>query len=439
MRCDVLVVGAGSAGSILAERFSADSRCSVTVLEAGPGLDDPAVRALTQEGLRMPIGADSPVARHYDTLLTSDPPRPAWIVRGACAGGSGAINGGYFCRALPGDIATLPGWSPLEVERHYRAVEERIPLHTNDFGAVTTAFARAAEQSGYPRLESLAVDGTGVAPVPLNIADGRRLGPGAVFLQPALGRANLTVLSRTRVTTVLLAGGRAVGVRAVGPNGPVELAADRVVLAAGAIASAQLLMLSGIGPAGPLRALGITVAANLPVGQRCWDHPEWLMTAGWPADEGRPVLEAVLVTPDLELRPYTQAFGADAPAIGVVLTRPRAHGTVALAGADPAAAPRIEHRYDSEPADLAALRHGRDLVRTITDAGDPSWSTSQHLCGTAPMGADGDPHAVVDPRCRVLGIDGLWVIDGSILARIPRRGPHAAIAMLAHRAAEFVR
>lgn len=157
-----------------------------------------------------------------------------------------------------------------------------------------------------------------------------------------------------------------------------------------------------------------------------------------PAEERRPVLEAVLVTPELEVRPYTGGFGASTPSVGVALTRPRAHGTVSLVSADPADPPRIEHRYDTEPADLAALRHGRDLVRAITAADDPVWSTSQHLCGTAPMGAESDPDAVVDPRCRVRGVEGLWVIDGSVLARIPRRGPHATIAMLAHRAAEFV-
>ena len=104
--------------------------------------------------------------------------------------------------------------------------------------------------------------------------------------------------------------------------------------------------------------------------------------------------------------------------------------------------PRIEHRYDSEPADLAALRSGCDMVTEIvgatTELGDPAWSTSQHLCGTAPMGRDGDEHAVVDPHCRVRGVDGLWVIDGSVLPAPLSRGPHETIAMIAHRAAEYL-
>ncbi|MBU3751731.1 MAG: mycofactocin system GMC family oxidoreductase MftG, partial [Mycobacterium sp.] len=108
---------------------------------------------------------------------------------------------------------------------------------------------------------------------------------------------------------------------------------------------------------------------------------------------------------------------------------------LSLVSADPAVAPRIEHRYDSEPADAAELQRGCDLVAGIlqhTRLGPPHWSTSQHLCSTAAMGR------VVDPHCRVYGVAGLQVIDGSVLPRIPSRGPHATIAMLAHRAAEFV-
>lgn len=166
------------------------------------------------------------------------------------------------------------------------------------------------------------------------------------------------------------------------------------------------------------------------------------MSTGWPAANGRPVLEAVLVTDGLEVRPYTTGFAAMMgrsdgahPDVGVVLSRPRSRGRLSLVSADPDVAPLIEHRYDSEPADVAELRDGCDMVAETlcgtTQLGAPRWSTSQHLCGTAPMGA------VVDPLCRVLGVDGLSVVDGSVLPRIPSRGPHATIAMLAHRAAEF--
>ena len=132
----------------------------------------------------------------------------------------------------------------------------------------------------------------------------------------------------------------------------------------------------------------------------------------------------------------------DWPHIGVALMRPRSRGRVTVVSADPSVAPRIEHRYDSEPADLAQLRDGTEMARelfgTATYIGPAVWATSQHLCGSVPMGMNGDPHAVVDNRCQVNGFDNLWVIDGSVLPVVPSRGPHATIVMLAHRAAEFV-
>jgi choline dehydrogenase-like flavoprotein len=122
--------------------------------------------------------------------------------------------------------------------------------------------------------------------------------------------------------------------------------------------------------------------------------------------------------------------------------KPRSRGTVTLSSSDPAVPPRIEHRYDSEPADVQRLREGSELAREITGAatgvGEPAWSTSQHLCGSVPMGRDDDPAAVLDERCRVRGVEGLWVIDGSIMPSVPSRGPHATTVMLAHRAAQFV-
>lgn len=442
---DVLIVGAGSAGCIVAERLSCDSGCRVTVLESGPGPGDASAFGLTADAATLPIGPDSPVARHYRTLLTGHPPRQASIVRGDCVGGSGAINGGYFRPPAPEDIESLPGWSWHEAEEHLAAVLARIPVRrAADFAYSTTQFIAAARDCGYGWLPDLETSRrvAGVGPVPLNVAGGQRVGPGAAFLIPALGRPNLSLLTGTRVIRVRVAGGRAVGVDAVGPAGPVRIAADRVVLCAGAVASAQLLMLSGLGPAGSLSALGIAVLADLPVGQRCFDHPEHVIDTGWPAAPGHPVLEAAMVVDGLEIRPYTRGFGTGATQIGVALMAPQAHGRVSLISADPSSPPHIEHRYDSEPADVEALAQGcrrvADMLDGTTDVGRPQWSTSQHLCGTAPMGFPADEHAVVDPQCRVRGVRDLWVIDGSVLPRIPGRGPHATIAVIAHRAAEFV-
>ena len=457
---------------MLAERLSADPACRVTVLEAGPGPDDAAVRALTANGLQLPIGAASPVARRYRTLLTREADGSADIVRGTTVGGSGAVNGGYFCRALPADFAdpALPGWSWSEVTAHYRAIETDldfpdrhdggpIPVRrATEFVGSTVAFVDAARAAGFRWLPDLNAEPVGdntppgVGALPSNIVDGVRTGPGAAFLQPAMSRPNLTVHTATRALRLRMTSTRAVGVEAIGPAGTVALSADRIVLSAGAIESAHLLMLSGIGPADEVRAAGVAPLVDLPVGRRTSDHPELVMATTWAVAPRRPVLEALLVGDGLEIRPYTGGFISmigdgtagrpDWPHLGVALMQPRGRGRVSLVSADPAVAPRIEHRYDSSPADVAALHEGcrlaAEIVGRTTELSEPTWSTSQHLCGTVPMGADGDEHAVLDPRCRVRGIEGLWVVDGSILPRITSRGPHATIAMIGHRAAEFI-
>lgn len=473
MHSDVLIVGAGSAGSVVAEQLSADPRCAVTVLEAGPALGDPALLAQTTNGLQLPIGSRSPLVQRYQTRLTDNPVRAASIVRGATIGGSGAVNGGYFCRGLPQDFdgAGIPGWAWSDVADHFRAIETDLdftgPAHgdagpilvrrTHEMTGTTECFIDAARGAGFSWIADLNDCGPqlipGVGAVPLNIVDGVRIGSGAAFLLRARGRANLSVLARTRALRLRFNRTAAVGVDAVGPDGPMTCIADRIILCAGAIESAHLLMLSGIGDESMLRSLGVPVVMPLPVGMSCSDHPEWVLPTDWTVVAGRPVLEVVLNTADdVEIRPYTGGFVAmtgdgaaghpDWPHIGVALMRPRARGRVRLVSADAAVPPRIEHRYDSEPEDVEALRRGSELARELAGAatyvGDPVWATSQHLCASAPMGIDGDPRAVVDPRCRVWGIDNLWVIDGSILPTVTSRGPHASIVMLGHRAAQFV-
>jgi predicted dehydrogenase (TIGR03970 family) len=474
---DVLIVGAGSAGSVVAERLSAYSGCTVTVLEAGPALDDPELLAETANGLQLPVGVGSPLVQRYQTHLTDRPARQHPIVRGSTVGGSGAVNGGYFCRGLPRDFdrIAVPGWAFSDVLGSFRAIETDLdfdgPAHgdsgpirvrrTHEMTGTTQRFIAAAQRAGFEWIADLNDCGpepvSGVGAVPLNIVDGVRVGSGAGYLIPALGRPNLTLLARTRAVRLRFAGSRsdphAVGADAIGPHGPIAVTADRIVLCAGAIQSAQLLMLSGIGDEEMLRAVGVPVVAPLPVATSFSDHPEWVFPTGWSVAPARPVLEVVLSTADdLEIRPYTGGFvamtgdgtagHADWPHIGVALMQPRSRGRMTLVSADAAVPPRIEHRYDSVPDDVAALRRGAELARELGGAAvisdEPVWSTSQHLCGTAPMGADGDIHAVVDHLCRVYGIENLWVIDGSILPEITSRGPHATIVMLGHRAAEFV-
>lgn len=466
----MLIVGAGSAGSVLAERLSADPSCQVTVVEAGPAPSDPRVAAQITDGVRLPIGAASSVVRHYGATLTEDPPRRTEIIRGSVVGGSGAVNGGYFCRGLPTDFTAwaVPGWSWDDVLPHFRAIETDLDFATalhgsegpikvrrvREFDGCTAAFVDAVSAAGYGWIDDLngsdadAALPPGVGAVPLNIDGGTRLGPGGAYLQPALDRPNLHLRADTRVRRVLVEHDAAVGVECV--DGEI-LYADRIVLSAGAIGSAHLLLLSGIGPAGDLAAHGIAVAANLPVGTATVDHPEWVLPVAWTPTHDLPPLEAVLTTADgIEIRPYTAGFSAlvhgpehdpaELPHLGVALMRPHSRGRVRLASADPAVPPIIEHRYDTVAGDVDALRAGAELARELVShavkVGEASWSTSQHLAGTAPLSADGQ--GVLDPTCRVLGVERLWVVDGSIMPAITSRGPHATIAMIGHRAAEFI-
>jgi predicted dehydrogenase (TIGR03970 family) len=475
LHSDVLIVGAGSGGSVVAERLSADERCRVTVVEAGPGLTDADVGAMTSDGSVLPIGSASPLVRRFETVLTDQPRRTCEIVRGAVVGGSGAVNGGYFCRGLPADFDGwgVPGWAWADVLDHFRQIETDLdfdgPLHgsagpipvdrPDEITDCTADFIQRSGSAGFASIPDLngaadpADDMVGIGLLPLNIAEGVRVGPGSAFLQPALARPNLTLLTRTSVWRLRMSSSRVVGVDAVGPDGPVLLTADRIVLSAGAISTAQVLMLSGIGDEAVLRASGIPRTFIAPVGMNCIDHPEWVMPTTWVTAAGRPVLETILRTDfDVEIRPYTGGFIAmvgdgnvgrpDWPHVGVALMQPRSHGRVTVVSDDPGVTPRIQHRYDSDRKDTADLQRGCELARelcTVTStASEPLWATSQHLCATAPMGADGDERAVLDPQCRVRGVDGLWVIDGAALPAITRRGPHASIVMLAHKAAEFV-
>lgn len=447
----------------------------MTVIEAGPAVVDPTVRAMVADVSVLPIGAASPLVRRFETVLTERPRRATYVVRGVVVGGSGAVNGGYFCRGLPRDFErwALPGWSWTDVLPHFRDIEtdldfdgsahgRRGPIpvqRTAEFSRNTAKFVERARGAGYHFIPDFngAVDATatvsGVGPVPLNVSNGTRVQPGSAILEPALRRPNLALLTGTSVWRLRVSSHRVVAADAQGPEGPMTLSAERIVLCAGGIGTAQILMLSGIGDEVMLREAGIPVVQPAPVGMNCIDHPEWVSPTTWATTPGRPVLEAVLLTDSgLEIRPYTGGFVAmvgdgtagrpDWPHVGVALMQPRSRGRVTVLSADPGLPPHIEHRYDSEPADVEALRQGSELARHLCPiaqpAPEPIWSSSQHLCATAPMGTDDDERAVLDPQCRVRGVEGLWVIDGAALPAITSRGPHATIVMLAHRAAEFV-
>jgi choline dehydrogenase len=334
-------------------------------------------------------------------------------------------------------------------------------------------------------------DPTGVALTPLNQFDGARWSSADGYLRPALDRPNLTVVTNALVRRVVVEDGRAVGVETA--DG-VLTASREVLLSAGAIGSPHLLLLSGVGPADELRAHGVEVVVDLPgVGANLRDHMSvsQVVTASgdFPladaysdanreryARERRGPLtsnfaEAVAFArldggvgaPDVEIIFSPVAFGADGPAAGfgftVIPLQPESTGRVTLASADPTRAPLIDPRYlsagDDLPTFVRALRFSERLFDT--DALKPlvreplaPWpgkvdddrlaqtvrdlaSTMFHPVGTCRLGD------VVDPELRVRGVDGLRVVDASVIPTLPRGHSHAVVAMLAERAVGFLR
>jgi choline dehydrogenase len=527
---DVVVVGAGTSGCVLAARL-ADAGRRVLVLEAGADHarpeDFPAV--LTDAATLGAVTPGHPDNWTYLAELAEDVTYP--VVRGRVVGGSSAVNGAYFIRGTPADF---DGWAAAgnDLWSHERVLPAfRRSEADADFGdrpghgstgpvpvervrtahPVTDAFAAACAGLGFPdEPDKNAGAAPGHGPVPFNVRAGVRVNAAMAYLSPRRGSPGLTVRGGTRVTRVLVEHGRAVGVATTAG----EVRADEVVLAAGAVGSPHLLMLSGIGPAGMLRAAGVPVLVDAPVGAAFSDHPDLYVT--WqPARRlpgGRtllPMATALHVTGegsaaagDLELLPWLKPFsrvlrppgtglaatvrtagaalraarGAslhrlldqarrrDDLMIGVALQQEESRGRLTLVSADPVVPPRIEHRYLTEEADRRRMRQvvrlAAELLRTPSFAplvaartGLPDavladdreldrWTrrhlaTAIHLAGSAPMGPDGDPAAVVDQHLRVRGVAGLRVVDTSVMPQVTSRGPAATAVMLGERAAEL--
>ncbi|MFD3592870.1 mycofactocin system GMC family oxidoreductase MftG [Nocardia sp. NPDC058640] len=445
-----LIVGAGSAGCVLAARLSTDPARSVHVFEAGPAF--PTMGQLPYELLdptSLPVGPESRLVWRY----------PGNLVRGKLIGGSGAINGSYFIRPPAADFAAwssvagprwsfeavLPVFCDLEDDRDFgwapgHGAGGPIPIsRTRDFTTFSAEFAQQCTAAGFPEIPDLnAPTGSdGFGRVPLTVSNGLRSGPAVTHLYPAMHRPNLTITGDTTVTRLLLRGNRVIGVEWAGGR----TYADQIVVCAGAIESAALLIRSGIGPEAQLRSLGIEVVQPAPVGAWCTDHPE--IGVEFPDDQpAEPAvpLEYVLEIDDLELRPYTRMFTPGLRRIGVALMHPESSGELTLASADPRVPARIDHRYLHSDRDRARLREGAaltaDLLGRRIDPIDDAWlhtnlGTSQHLSGTCRMGAADDERAVVDELGRVHGIEALTVADLSIVPVPLRRGPQATTVMLA--------
>jgi choline dehydrogenase len=328
----------------------------------------------------------------------------------------------------------------------------------------------------------------GAGPLPANRIDGLRMSASLAFLAAARGRPNLTIRPGTLVDTVLFDAGRAVGIRLAETGETIRSGA--VVLAAGAYQSPAILLRSGVGPAHALADSGIPVLIDLPgVGSNLIDHV-WTSVdvPAWPDPPEAPLGQTVITfrsavqsedrmagVPDLQLVPCSaiRVPQAESPTgavlfVGAALLKPRARGRVWLRSPDPAVAPRIDPGHLRHPDDMARAIEGvvaaRTLLRTAPLSGlvagpemkpapgiadddgaglaagiRATFGTYHHPVGTCRMGPDPDSGAVVDPRGRVHGAEGLWVADASVMPDVPSANTNLPTIMVAERIAGWLR
>jgi choline dehydrogenase len=491
---DVAVVGAGSAGCVAAARLSERPGRSVALLEAGPDYPTLAATPADLADARM-------VTVSHGWGYESEPDadgRTIPLIRARVVGGCSAVNATFAPRGFPSDFdrwAALgnPGWAWADVLPHfcraesdldfgaepYHGADGPIPIRRyapgelNDYSA---AFLAAAEAAGHPAVDDHNRPGAlGAGPAPVNARDGVRMSTAITYLAAARGRPNLEVRAGAEADRVVIEGGRAVGVRLVGGE---VVEAGTVVLAAGAFGSPAILLRSGIGPPGDLRALGIDVVAPLVgVGRNLIDHaftsidlPLAVPVREVPRFQAFVTARSNTCEPDDECDLHlltTGPFGdpgasESVGALVVSVMRPHSRGLLTLRSPDPADPPRISLNHFDDPRDMTrtldAFRAARALARTsplaaivaadelapapgVADDDDRALAaairahdaTYMHPVGTCAMGPDPDAGAVVDAAGHVHGVDGLAVADASVMPDIPAANTNLAAVMIAEK------
>lgn len=491
--CDVLIVGAGSAGCALAGRLSEDARRRVLIVEAGPDFP-PSVgwpRVLTH--------GTSLEAADYLTLFEGRYTREGplvFIPRGKVVGGSGALNGGWFLRGIQEDYDSWgsPVWRYEAIEHLFRKMESDLdypghPVHGahgpipvrrqkyQDWLPHQFAFFEAVTRLGFNVKNDLVdPNGEGIGPIPMNVVDGRRVSAAMAYLDPNRGRSNLSIWGNCTVRRILTDRGRAYGVVAVRDGRVVEIHAGQVVLTAGGLATPHLLVASGIGPAPALAKLGLPVICDLPgVGSNLRDHPSVAVEVAAtdrfrpkPTDPSCQLLllrscHAGSMTSDSHIVPYF--IFEETLRYSAAIQLPASSGALEFLSADPDTGPRIHYRYFESQDDRARLRESVRLIvellgqRPLRELGegriDPSdedlssdskldsWierslSSAFHTCGTCKMGPESDRMAVVDDHGRVHGMANLTVADLSIAPQVPRAPTNATAIMIGERMAELM-